>query len=292
MNKLTALLLPLLLLASCSPAPTTDQVPVVAVSIAPVATMAAALADGLARVITVVEPGESPATFDPSPRRMATLGHIRLYFACGVPMENQLLPRLQDAQPDLEIVDTVADLPHLALDTAEGDHHGHDQGDTDPHLWLDPKLMAAQVAVMADHLAALDPDHARLVHARADSLTTALADLDSHLRTELAPLRGRDLFVFHPAYGYLAHAYGLRQVAIEQGGVDPSPRHLARVLESIKATGAGAVFAQPQFSLGSARAVARETGIKVVVLDPLAPDYMQNMLRMAHAIREALDAGS
>ncbi len=290
MKRMMAVLSAVLLAASCAPSPSVDQSPVVAVSIAPVATMAAALCDGLAQVVTVVAPGESPATFDPSPRRMAALGDIKLYFACGVPLENQLLPRLRNAYPGLEIIDTVAGLPRLPLDPGEESAHSH--GELDPHLWLDPHLMSAQVKVMADHLAAEFPDHAELVHARADSLTAALAALDRQLEEELAPLRGRDLFVFHPAFGYFARAYGLRQVAIEQGGLDPTPRHLARVLESIKNAGARAVFAQPQFSLGSARAVARETGIRVVVLDPLAADYMDNMLTMAHAIREALHAGS
>jgi len=290
MKRMMATLLPILLATSCAPAPPVDQAPTIAVSIAPVATMAAALCDGLAQVVTVVAPGESPATFDPSPRRMAALGDIGLYFACGVPLENQLLPRLRNSHPHLEIVDTVAGLSRLPLDPDSEDPHGH--GELDPHLWLDPDLMAAQIKVMADHLAVEFPDRAELVRARADSLTAALADLDRQIEEELAPLRGRDLFVFHPAFGYFARAYGLRQVAIEQGGLDPSPRHLARVLESIKAAGARAVFAQPQFSLGSARAVARETGIRVVVLDPLAADYMDNMLTMAHAIREALDDGS
>ncbi len=278
-----ALVLPVLL-ASCAPAPATNQLPVVAVSIAPLAKMASTLVGDAAQVITVIAPGESPATFDPSPRRMAALTGVQLYFACGVPMEHLLLPRLKDSHPDLEVVDTTAGLSHLPLSD-----HGHGQGELDPHLWLDPKLMSAQVQVMADHLATMLPEYAALIGTRADSLTVVLADLDQRLQTEMAPFHGRNLFVFHPSFGYFAQAFGMRQEAIEQGGLDPSPRHLAKVLENIKAQGARAVFAQPQFSLGSARAVARETGISVVVLDPLAADYVENMLSMAHAIEEALD---
>lgn len=275
------------LLVGCAPAkaPGPAKGPAVAVSIAPLAAMAATLLGDPGEVATVILPGESPATFDPGPRRMAQFQDARLFFACGVPMENQLLPRLRQGHPVLEIVNVTTGLPRGTL----ASHDDHDHGDTDPHLWLDPHLMRKQVRVMAGDLAVMFPKRAAAILARADSLEAVLTDLDLRLKDELAPVRGRDMFVFHPAFGYLAQAYGLRQVAIEQGGLDPSPRHLARVLEGIKDQGARAVFAQPQFSLGSARAVAREAGIRLVVLDPLAPDYVANMTAMAHAIREALD---
>ncbi len=284
MKKLLAALIVPTLLASCSPAPVSDQTPVIAVSIAPLATMAKVLVGEAATIVTVIAPGESPATFDPSPHRMAALTGSRLYFACGVPMEHLLLPRLQDSHHELEIVDTTTGLTRIPI--AE---HGHDHGELDPHLWLDPQLMTAQVMVMAKHLATLLPDDSSAIKARADSLSTVLLNLDQQIRRELASIKGRDIFVFHPSFGYFARAYGLHQVAIEQGGLDPSPRHLGQVLDNIKAQGARAVFAQPQFSLGSARAVARETGVPMIVLDPLASDYVNNMLSMAHTIREALD---
>ncbi len=224
---------------------------------------------------------------------MGTLAGASVFFACGAPMENHLLPRLRGSYPRMRIVDTAAGLPRLALDGHEhdpGDGHGHDdQGGLDPHLWLDPGLLARMVAVMVASLAELDPDGAALYTARGDSLQDELARLDSEIRDVLAPVRGREVFVFHPAYGYLAQAYGLKQTAIEQGGIDPSPRHLAEVLGRIKAQGARAVFVQPQFSLGSAQAVARDTGVELVVLDPLAPDVIANLRTMAHTIREALD---
>jgi len=274
-------------LVGCAPGKTPGGAsgPAIAVSIAPLAAMAAALLGNPGEVATVILPGESPATFDPGPRRMARLQDARLFFACGVPMENQLLPRLRQGHPMLEIVDVTTGLPRATF----AGHDDHEHGDSDPHLWLDPRLMRNQVRVMAGDLADMFPERATPILARADSLEAVLMDLDRRLKDELAPVRGRDMFVFHPAFGYLAQAYGLRQVAIEQGGLDPSPRHLARVLEGIKAQGARTVFAQPQFSLGSAHAVAREAGIRLVVLDPLAPDYVANMTAMAHAIREGLD---
>lgn len=233
---------------------------------------------------------------------MADLAAARAYFTCGVPMENYLVPKLRSSYPGIEIVDTVAGVARLNAaahdhgddgdraggDEADGTAGGVEEEELDPHLWLDPMVMARQVGIMADALARLDPEHASRYRARGDSLTAGLTRLDGELRTALAPVRGREFFVFHPAFGYFARAYGLRQVAIEQGGLDPSARHLGEVLGRIKAQGARAVFVQPQFSLGSARAIARDTGVELVVLDPLAADYADNLRHMAQRIVEAL----
>ncbi|MGD9546366.1 MAG: metal ABC transporter solute-binding protein, Zn/Mn family [Candidatus Krumholzibacteriia bacterium] len=276
-----------------SPDPGAGKGLTVAVSILPQQGLVEALGAGRLAVVTAVAPGQAPHSFDPSPRHMGTLAGASIFFACGAPMENQLLPRLRSSYPRMRIVDTAAGLPRLALDGHEHDHgdgHGHeDSGGLDPHLWLDPVLLARMVEVMAAGLAELDPDGAALYAARSDSLQDELARLDREIREILAPVRGREVFVFHPAYGYFTQAYGLRQTAIEQGGIDPSPRHLAEVLGRIKAQGSRAVFVQPQFSLGSAQAVARDAGVELVVLDPLAPDVIGNLRAMAHTIREALD---
>lgn len=287
----------LLALVGCAPSAAPPQELTLAVSIVPQASLLETIGGGRLTVVTAVAPGESPHTFDPSPRHMADLAAARAYFSCGVPMENYLVPKLRSSYPRIEIVDTVEGVARLPL--AAHDHRDDEQAggaaeaenELDPHLWLDPMVMAKMAVVMAGTLARLDPEHASRYRARGDSLTVALTALDAELRATLAEVRGREFFVFHPAFGYFAQAYGLRQVAIEQGGIDPSARHLGEILGRIKTQGARAVFVQPQFSLGSARAIARDTGVELVVLDPLAPDYADNLRRMALAIREGLIKG-
>ena len=102
----------------------------------------------------------------------------------------------------------------------------------------------------------------------------AAADLDAtHHRIEaiLAPCLGRTLLVFHPAYGYFARRYGLEQAAVIESfpGREPSPADVAHVVEVAKRIGARAVFAEPQFSSKAAEVIARESGARVLFLDPL-----------------------
>ncbi len=247
----------------------------------------------------MVGPGESPASYDPPPRRMAELAGADLYFAIGVPMEAPILPHIRRSFPRVSIVDTrtgIGDVDEPDSEGAESDDHHpterhaadeHAHG-PDPHVWLDPMLAKTQAAVIADALARFDTTHAPIYLENLSVLSADLDSLDAEIRALLAPVRGAELVVFHPAFGYFAKAYGLKQVAIERGGLAPGPKYLAGVLQDARKRGVSAIFSQPQFSLSSTEAIAHEIGVEVRILDPLARDYMRNLRQMAVEIRDAL----
>jgi len=114
-----------------------------------------------------------------------------------------------------------------------------------------------------------------------------LDKLDAHLAERLAPYAGRRFFVFHPSYGYFADRYGLRQVAVEISGKDPGARQLGALIEQAKSDGIHVIFAQAQFATGTAEAIAHAIGGDVVLLDPLAHDYIHNLEQMTEHIAKA-----
>ena len=97
----------------------------VAVSVAPQAWLVERIGGPLVEIVTAVAPGESPHSFDPTPRHVAQLSAAHIYFTVGVPVENQLLPRLTATYPGMMVVDTTADIPHLSAASGHGDS-GHD----------------------------------------------------------------------------------------------------------------------------------------------------------------------
>ena len=107
------------------------------------------------------------------------------------------------------------------------------------------------------------------------------------LREELAPLRGRTVFVYHPAFGYFLDEFEIRQEAVETGGKEPTPRTLFRLIERARAEGAAAIFVQTQFPLQSARAAAEAVGAELAALDPLAPDWLANIRVLGAALHRA-----
>ena len=94
--------------------------------------------------------------------------------------------------------------------------------------------------------------------------------------------------VFHPAWGYFADAYGLRQVPIEIEGKEPKPSQLKQLIEHAREKQIKVLFVQPQFSSRSAEQVAREIGGQVAFMDPLALSWAENLREVATKFREAV----
>mgnify|MGYP001111684144 CR=1 FL=1 len=45
-------------------------------------------------VEVLVGPGQSPHTYEPTPKQVARLGDARLFFRVGIPLENTLVPKI------------------------------------------------------------------------------------------------------------------------------------------------------------------------------------------------------
>ncbi len=260
--------------ASAAPLP-------VIVSILPHAGLAAAIGGDLVDVHVLVGPGQSPQTYDPTPRELTALQGARVWLRAGVPMENTLAGRIARLFPNLEVVD-LREGCTLITD----DDHAH--GEADPHIWLSPLPCAHQAATIAATLTRLDPAHADTYRERGLAVRDSLVAVDRELRVQLAPVQGRTLVVFHPAFAYLCRDYGLHELPIETGGLEPSPRHLASVLATVRRQGARAIFVQPQFAATSARTVAEDADLEVITVDPLARDVVANLRRIAAAIARGL----
>lgn len=252
-------------------------------------------------VEVLVGPGQSPATFEPTPRQMTRLDEAQVYFRIGVPFENTLLPDIQAIYPDLKVCDLREGIELLSIEDGhqhrhEGDDRNvadesHNGGPTelDPHVWLDPDLVKIMARNTCDELCRLDSAHARNYRGNRDAFVVELDSLKIRIAALLAPYKVRSFFVFHPAYGYFGRAFGLRQVAIEVDGKEPGAKELAALMEHARADGAKVLFVQPQFSSKSAQAIAEAIGATVVPIDPLARDYLKNLEQVAKAIAKGLD---
>ena len=282
--------------ASCrraAPPPTEPTgKPLAFVSILPQAEFVQRVGGERVDVAVLLPPGQSPATYEPTPRQMAKLGRAQVYFRIRVPFERALLRKIATTMPKLNIVDTRQGIKLRRMAAKHEHDHDHAAGAPDPHIWLDPKRVKIQARTIANALAALAPEHAAELEKNLQSFQAELDRLDAKIAATLAPLRGRELFVFHPAYGYFADAYGLKQVAVELEGKEPSARALGALIERAKAKRVRVLFVQPQFSSKAATTVARAIGGAVVPMDPLARDYMANLESMAASVRTALGEGT
>jgi zinc transport system substrate-binding protein len=238
-------------------------------------------------VSVLVGPGHSPATFEPTPKQLARLQRADLFVASGVPFERGLVPRIAGMRGSLRICGPLPDAAEAAGDDHHGhDHHGHHHHDTDPHTWLDPAQARQMARTISKELSELSPEQAALFARRLEGVEEQLTRLENDIRQQLAPFKGARFFVFHPAFGHFAAAFGLEQIAVEDQGHEPGARQLARVIDQAKQAGATAIIVQPQFSQKSASTVAEAAGLEVVVLDPLSPDYLTNLRHIATTLAD------
>jgi zinc transport system substrate-binding protein len=232
----------------------------------------------------MVRPGQSPATYDPTPRQVAALARADLYLRVGVPFEAAWMPRLRAANPRMRVLDAREG---IELRPHEGGDHGHDHGDLDPHVWTSPPLAKVMSANIRDALIELDAEHRADYEANYRAFAAELDALDAEIRALFEGLRNRRFLVYHPAWGYFAATYGLTQVAIERAGKEPGARALAALIDQARREEVRVIFVQPQFNRKSAERVARAIGGRVESMDPLAADYAENLRRVARAIAEA-----
>src|SRR5690554_5203760 len=97
-------------------------------------------------VSVLVAPGQEPHFFEPRPRQITALSQSELYFCVGMPFEDILISRLKD-QRHLKIVDTRRGIDLMELNH---DHHGHDDGNLDPHIWMSPRLAGIMARTIRD----------------------------------------------------------------------------------------------------------------------------------------------
>jgi len=289
MKRLLTFLVILALIAGCYTPREKSYNIQCAVSVLPLADIVKQVGGDLVEVEVLVGPGQSPATYSPSPQQLASLRSAQVLFRIGVPYEEHLIPRLKELYPKIQIVDLSEGIE--LLESVEHGHHGdpgHICGELDPHIWMDPILVQKMAMTIATHLKRIMPDKVGKIESNRRMFDSELARVDLLIEEELRGLKSRRFYVFHPAFGYFAQRYNLEQIPIESEGKEPSARQLAQLVEQARADSVRVVFVQPQFSDKSARAIADAIGGTVASIDPLAPDYFEMLTKISTALSEGM----
>jgi zinc transport system substrate-binding protein len=242
-------------------------------------------------VEVLIGSGQSPATYELTPKQMTRLWDADLFFRIGVPFEKILIEKLASLMDTGKIIDTRWNIELRKIDDYEesGHSHYHGHGALDPHIWLNPLLVKLQAETIGNSLVQIDPFNKDYYEENLRQFSMELDALHEEIIGILQPFGGRSFHVFHPAYGYFADAYGLKQVSVESEGKEPTASQLAQLITRAKEEKIKAIFVQPQFSSKSAEVLANQIGARVIVFDPLAEDYLSNLREMADKLAATMD---
>jgi len=246
--------------------------------------------------VVMVPPGASPHTYEITPDQMVRLSSAKMYARVGPPMEFEVvwMDRLIAANRNMLVVDCSQGIEFIeaAEDTHEDEDEEHENEEehvhtgADPHIWLSVRNAQIMVANICAGLSQVDPTNAEHYERNCATYVDSLSQLDRELTESLAGLVNRTFIVYHPAFGYFARDYNLTQIAIEQGGSEPDAQYIVRLIEEAREHDIHVLFVAPQFSTRSAEVVADEIGGDVVIIDPVARDYIPNMRAIAAALQQ------
>ncbi|MDR0316695.1 MAG: zinc ABC transporter substrate-binding protein [Treponema sp.] len=265
--------------------------PLIAVSIAPQAWFVSRIGGDNVRTLVLAGQGQNPHSYEPSARQLQSLSTARAWILSGAEFEISLLPKIKRLFPSLPIADGTAGVVFRELEEDEADHDVHSPHNIDRHTWLGSEPAKILAAHIRDTLSLIDPAGTEQYAAHYETLVREIDAEFAALRIELAPLRGRNVFVYHPAFGYFLDEFGIRQQAVETGGKEPGPRDLSRLIALAKQEQAAAIFVQAQFPVNAAKTVADAVGAELISLDPLAGDWLANIRLMGEALKAAANSG-
>jgi len=254
-----------------------------------------AVAGDRADVVQLLQPNSDPHDYEVRPQDVKALARADLVVRSGGELDHWLDGAIDSAgsdAPELTLIDHVDTLPG-------------DDG-PDPHWWQNPRNAIRAVAALAAALARADPAHARGFHARAAAYTHRLEALDAAVAgcLDRLPPAQRKLVTTHDSLGYYARRYGLAVIGAvipsRSTLAQPSAGELARLVDTIRAAGVKAIFAESSVNPKVEQAVAAEAGARVgrdLWADSLGPRgsdgamYLSSIAANTRAIADGLSGG-
>ena len=234
---------------------------IVSVTIEPQRYFAEKIAGDKFKINCVVPAGQSPETYDPTPQQMVQVGKSQGYLRIGsIGFEQAWMDNIH--------------------------HHHHHPGGVDPHTWS--SISGAKVIAKntLDAFVSLDPENKEYYQANYEQLTKEIGETEKTVSGLLHSLDNKTFIIYHPALTYLANEYGLTQLCIEMDGKEPSPAQLKELVETAREHNAKVVFIQREFDQKNAELIAKETGCRLIPINPLDYDWSKEMIHIAKSLAD------
>lgn len=255
----------------------------VAVSIIPQVTFVKQVTGDHAEVVVMIPPGKSPANYQPKPEQLKDFSRADIYFSIGVPAEKALLDKAKGLNKNMHIIN-LANIVSEKYPDIE-----FSPGKRDPHIWLSPKRVCVIVDTIAQKLSNIDKKNEKVYLKNAREYIDKLNKLDRDIKSSLEKLDKKTFIVYHPAFGYFADDYNMEMISLEKSGKDININSLERVINKAKKENIKVIFYQKEIDSKKVSIIAKEINGDAVRLDPLAPDYIDNMYKTVKIFNKVMD---
>ena len=261
----------------------------VVASIKPIHSLVASVMDGVGEPSLIVDGSASPHTFQLKPSHAKLLQNADIIFWIDKDLENFLVKPLSSIAKKSKKISLmeIRDIKKLKFreknifvekhDDHKGhkehdDHKGHKEhahGEFDIHIWLDPENAKTMSMEIAKELSKIDPKNKLIYESNAKKVSFKINKMMKEIKKEIN--KDAAFVVFHDAYQYFEKRFNIDAVGAltVNPEVLPGAKQLTEIRKEIKHEKVKCLFSEPQFNPSIAKAIAKDTGVKIAVLDPL-----------------------
>lgn len=202
-------------------------------------------------VYNMTKAGAEPHDFEITSKDMANLSKADLFIYNGGGMEHWV-DTIKEALKDIKYVNTSSNI---------------NENNLDPHFWLSPINAKIQMENIKNGLIEIDSENKNYYESNYNLYANRLTELDKKIKTSLSDIKNRNLVLTHPAFGHFCKEYSLNQIAIVRDEADP--KAMAEIITFIKSNNVRAIFYEEFSSSKLVDSIAKETGIKILTLNPI-----------------------
>lgn len=285
---ITLLFISLLLTAGCGgkgkPAPAStagDKIKVVA-TIYPVYEFAKQVGGDKIDLVMLIPPGAEPHEWEPTAKDLITIKSAKVFLYNGAgfePVDKLLHKEVLGTAAAIEVSKGIPLLSGIEDNDEDDEHEGHDhdkqhaghQHVVDPHVWLDPEYAKVEVNNIAQALSQVDPANSEYYRVNAEKYNAELTKLHGEFQSGLAGAVRKEIVTTHAAFQYLAKRYNLQQTPIMglSPDAEPTPDKMASIVRFCREKQVTTIFFETLVSPKLAETIAKETGAKLLVLNPI-----------------------
>src|SRR4030066_1663592 len=213
---------------------------------------------------------ESEHTYSPKPSDIITVKEAQVLVEVGLGLEVWTKSLVKNASNSkLVTVTNSTGVPLLRGE--ETDHHDHDSHLGNPHIWLDPERAKSMIRHITDALSKIDPEGRKYYLSNQGEYFIKIDRMRKDIEKKLSTVKNRRIITHHPAWPYFAQRFNL-QIADNiqiQAGTESSARHIAKLISEVRKGGIQVIVSEPQLNPNIPKAIADETGVRIVTLTPI-----------------------
>jgi len=257
---------------------------VITVSILPQKTFVEKIVGDDFEVNVLIPSGASPAAYTLLPSQLKDISKSIVWFRMGyIGFEYSWKEKIEQANTNMLVVDLSEGLDLIAEENEQHGDHIHMDG-VDPHIWMSPILVKQIAKRITEVVSDLNPGKEAVYNANYTKFANEIDDLHLHIKSTLKEFEGEKIIMYHPSLSYYVRDYGLVQYALEPGGKETTPQHMASIVDIANEENIRIIYIQSEFDREHARVFAEEIKGEVIQVWPLNPEWEENLLEITNLL--------